>query len=244
MMPSTNVVPIESAVRVNPLFRWLSLAWLIVRRPFLLRRVDRYVIEDVAGVPIAVLPSVWNPVVFRTGEYLARSLLEGSVGQPSDHEHSQRALDMGTGSGIGAIFAARRGYQVIAVDLNPEAVRCARVNALMNRLEGLIEVRQGDLFEPVAREQFDLVLFNPPFFRGTPKDLADMAWRGVDVLERFAAGLPGALRPGGHALIVLSTDGEGAALLKALEENGMRVDAVDCRNLGNEVMTVYCAKVR
>src|SRR5205823_1604642 len=104
-----------------------------------------------------------------------------------------RALDMGTGSGIGAVFAARAGYRVVGVDLNPEAVRCARINALMNRLEDRLEAREGDLFAPVAGERFDLILFNPPFFRGEPRDALDMAWRSVDVLERFAEGLPSAL---------------------------------------------------
>ena len=96
------------------------------------------------------------------------------------------ALDMGTGSGVGAIFAARRGYRVVAVDINPQAVRCARINTLLNRLEERIEVRRGDLFEPVRGERFDLVLFNPPFFVGEPRSDLDRAWRGREVLERFA----------------------------------------------------------
>src|SRR5258708_40043817 len=79
-----------------------------------------------------------------------------------------RALDMGTGSGVGAVFAARRGFQVVGVDLNPDAVRCARANVLLNGLEERIEIRHGAPFEPVSGERFDLVLWNPPFFRGKP----------------------------------------------------------------------------
>ncbi len=64
-----------------------------------------------------------------------------------------------------------RGYarRVVAVDINPAAVRCAQINALLNQLEQRIEVRRGDLFAPVAGERFDLVLFNPPFLRGAPR---------------------------------------------------------------------------
>ena len=243
-MPAGNVLPLELTPRVNPLVRWCSLIWLLLKRPFLLRRVRRHALEHIDGVPILIFPNVLNPVVFRSGEYLARILMDGALAEPPEGEPAPRALDMGTGSGAGAIFAARRGYSVVAVDLNPEAVRCAKINTLMNRLEGRIEVRQGDLFAPVSGEQFDLVLFNPPFFRGAPKDLLDMAWRGVDILERFAAGLPGALKREGRALIVLSTDGDGPALLKALEQHGMQVEAADRRNLGNEIMTVYRAKLR
>ncbi len=146
---------------------------------------------------------------------------------------------MGTGSGIGAVFAARRGFRVVGVDLNPEAVRCARINALLNGLEDRIEIREGDLFGPVAGERFDLVLFNPPFFRGQPRGLFDLAWRGVDVLERFAAGLPDCLAPGGQALVLLSTDGDADGMLRALEAAGLTVGIAARRHFGNEIMTIY-----
>jgi HemK-related putative methylase len=191
-------------------------------------------------VGIVVLPQVLNPVVFRSGAFLARTVVASSWAAPSGP--APRALDMGTGSGIGAVFAARRGYRVVGVDLNPEAVRCARVNALLNGLEDRIEVRAGDLFGPVLGERFDLVLFNPPFFRGRPAGLFDLAWRGVDVLERFAAGLPDCLAPGGRALILLSTDGDADGMLRALETAGLVVEIVTRRHFGNEIMTVYSAQ--
>jgi release factor glutamine methyltransferase len=118
-------------------------------------------------------------------------------------------------------------------------VRCARINALLNHEEEQVEVREGDLFGPVAGERFDLVLFNPPYFRGAPKDWLDYAWRGVDVLERFAAGLADALAPEGRALVVLSTDGDAAGLLRALEAHGLRHRAAGRRDLANEVLTIY-----
>jgi methylase of polypeptide subunit release factors len=230
-----------SIVRVNQCVRWCSLAWLLLKRPFLLRRVRRNVLERVGGVSLVVFPDVLNPVVFRSGSYFARVIESIPLAEPPAGGPLARALDMGTGTGIGAIFAARRGYQVVAVDLNPEAVRCARVNALLNRVEDRIEVRLGDLFAPVSGEQFDLVLFNPPFFRGRPRNLFDMAWRSLDVPERFASGLIAAMRPGGKALILLSTDGDAPGLLAALEGNGLAVRAVARRHLGSEIMTVYCA---
>ena len=150
-----------------------------------------------------------------------------------------RALDMGTGSGIGAIFAARLGYQVVGVDLNPEAVRCARINVLLNDLDELVEIHAGDLFAPVAGQCFDLVAFNPPFFRGLPSDRLDQAWRAPDVIERFAAGLGQVLRPGGEARIVLSTDGEWRAMLDALASFGLVVRPTAGKDYGNEVLTVY-----
>lgn len=224
---------------MNALTRRLALLGHSVQRPFLRRRLGQVVLEEVDGLPLIVLPEVFNPVVFRTGTVLARAVASSPWAHPRE---GSRALDLGTGSGVGAVFAARRGYRVVAVDLNPEAVRCAWLNALLHRLEDRIEVRPGDLFAPVAGETFDLILFNPPFFRGEPKSRLDLAWRGTDVLERFAAGLPAALAPEGVALLLLSTDGDGPALLEALRREGLTVEPTVRRDFGNEVVTVYAVR--
>lgn len=212
--------------------------WLALRYRVLGRRYNRLVLEEIDGVPLLVLPEVFNPVLLRTGAFMAHAVAAAALpavpsGQPV------RLLDLGTGSGVGAIFAARRGLQVVAADINPEAVRCARINVLLNRLEAQVEVRQGDLFEPVMEEQFDVVLFNPPFYRGQPRGLIDHAWRGMDVFERFARGLDARLAPGGRALIVLSTDGDCDELLIALWDAGWHIEVAAEKNLINEVVTMY-----
>jgi release factor glutamine methyltransferase len=210
-------------------------------RPFLRRRLGRVALEEINGVPLLVLPEVFNPAVFRTGSLLALAVASWS---PPGHSRSEeiRVLDLGTGSGVGAVFAARRGFQAVAVDINPQAVRCARINALLHHQEERIDVRQGDLFSPVAGERFDLVLFNPPFFRGEPASEIDRAWRGTDVLERFAAGLPAALAEGGTVLLCLSTDGDGEALLAALRDGGFGIETAARRDWGNEVVTVHAVR--
>lgn len=220
---------------MNTLTRALTVTWLHVKLPFLVRRIARPVLERIDGVSLVSVPDVLNPVVFRSGELLARTVASSPLAEPGSH----RALDMGTGTGVGAIFLARRGWRVLAVDINPEAVRCAKANVLLNHLEDRVEVRQGDLFGPVEGERFDLILFNPPFFRGEPTGLFDMAWRSTDVMERFAAGLPNALTPEGKALILLSTDGDPEGMLKALAANGLRVETAVERDYGNEIMTIY-----
>lgn len=217
---------------MNALTRMLTSLGFGLRRPWLRRRLGRTVLEEIDGLPLLVLPEVFNPKVFRTGDLLARALSQLP-------ETAGTALDLGTGTGIGALCAARRGYRVTAVDVNPEAVRCARLNALLHRLEERITVCEGDLFAPVAGERFDLVLFNPPFFRGTPKSPLDRAWRSEDVLERFAAELPDHLTATGRALVLLSTDGEGEAMIAAARGRRQPIGVAARRDFGNEVMTIY-----
>jgi release factor glutamine methyltransferase len=196
-------------------------------------RYDDFRLEWIDGVPFLVTPSVFNPKVPRTGQFLASHIDSRLVSRESE------VLDMGTGSGVCAVFAANHARRVVAVDINPAAARCARINTLLNDLEDKIEVRQGDLFEPVRGERFDLILFNPPFVRGSPKDTRDGAWRSGDVAERYAAGLRAHLKPGGTALVLLSTFGDGRVFLEEFNDQGYEIDVFAERRFVNERLTLF-----
>jgi ribosomal protein L11 methyltransferase len=72
-------------------------------------------------------------------------------------------LDIGTGSGILAIAAAKLGYQPVrAFDFNPEAVRVARANARANRVANKLQITRGDVTKLPLRvtRRFDLICAN------------------------------------------------------------------------------------
>lgn len=198
-----------------------------------LHRYDDFVVERVHGLPILVTPSVFNPKRLRTGEFFASRLDSTLVGADAE------VLDMGTGSGICAVAAARHARRVVAIDINAAAVRCARVNALLNRLEGRIETCHGDLFEPVAGQRFDLILFNPPFLRGEPRNDRERAWSSLDVAERFAEGLDRHLKPSGCALLLLSTYGDSSIFLAPLRQRSHQVAVLAQRRYVGELLTLY-----
>src|SRR5574337_823863 len=74
----------------------------------------------------------------------------------------ERVLELGCEAGLAAILAARAGCSVVATDVVPEAVQCARENALLNGVADKVEVRLGDCYDPVAGMTFDLICTNPP----------------------------------------------------------------------------------
>ena len=74
-----------------------------------------------------------------------------------------RTLDLGSGNGIIALAAAGHTGAVIATDLNPRARQFCEFNAALNGI-GNLEFREGNAFEPVRGERFDLIVANPPFF--------------------------------------------------------------------------------
>ncbi len=83
-----------------------------------------------------------------------------------------RVLDLCTGSGILALFAAKNASKVIGVDISSRAIAFSKINVELNNQSNKIELRQGDLFEPVKDEKFDLIIVNPPF-EPTPKGSID-----------------------------------------------------------------------
>jgi release factor glutamine methyltransferase len=196
-------------------------------------RYDDYRVERVCGLPFIVTPGVFNPKVLRTGEFFASQIDSSLI------DRNDEVLDMGTGSGVCAVFAANHARRVIAVDINAAAVRCAGINALMNHLEHKIEVRHGDLFAAVPGERFDLILFNPPFLRGAPRDDRDRAWRSSDVAERFAAGLGAHLKLGGAVLMLLSTFGNGRIFLEELHKQNFEISVLTERRFVNERLTIF-----
>jgi release factor glutamine methyltransferase len=106
-----------------------------------------------------------------------------------------RMLDMGSGTGIQGIIAAKKGCKVTFSDKNPEAVECSRLNAKRNGVRGAFVV--SDLFSNV-KGRFNTIAFDPPYLRSflIPKRLQDPALhggglRGRGVIDRFLADYPG-----------------------------------------------------
>jgi release factor glutamine methyltransferase len=212
------------------------LAHLALRARFLLfqkRRHRRLVLESFAGRPLVVLPEVFNPTLFQTTELFASAIASGLV------PGSASVLDVGTGSGALAIAAAQLGCTVTAVDVNPHAVRCARINALLNGCEARVTVVDGDIFAPFPDRRFDVVLCNPPFYRGTPRDTWDAAWRAPDFFERFADSLADHLTPSGHALVLLSSRAEADGFLARCTRAGLESSVVLRRDTALESFTLH-----
>ncbi len=120
-----------------------------------------------------------------------------------------RVLDVGTGSGVLALFAAGVGARVTATDITQRACTFTRFNAAFNGLT--VDVRKGDLFAPVAGEEFDLVLSQPPFVV-QPPGIEPTAYvhggpNGDELALRILAGLDDVLSPGGCALLRFDAPG-------------------------------------
>lgn len=151
----------------------------------------------------------------------------------------ETVLDMGTGCGILGVIAAEKAAKVVAVDINPYAVRCARRNARLNGVAYKMVFFEGDLFEPIKKgEKFDLILFNAPYL---PLKLDEddvwlsRAWAGGAsgrrIVDRFICDVPHYVKMGGRVLLLQSVvSGVDETLLK-LKKYGFRADVIAKRDL-------------
>lgn len=120
----------------------------------------------------------------------------------------QRTLDLGTGCGVQALLAATHSEQVVATDVSARALRFAEFNAALARTR--LDLRAGSMLDPVAGEEFDLVVSNPPFVI-TPRsadaraplfEYRDGGRAGDDLVRDLVTGVGRFLVPGGVAQLL------------------------------------------
>ncbi len=123
----------------------------------------------------------------------------------------ERVIEIGTGVGLAAVLAARAGCHVVATDVVPAAVECARENALLNGVAGRMQVRLGNCFEPVQGMTFDLICTSPPQMptppgreRDDPVAAADNGGiDGWELLDRVIEGADRHLNRGGRLVFTM-----------------------------------------
>jgi release factor glutamine methyltransferase len=143
-------------------------------------------------------------------------------------------LDIGTGCGILSIIAADKAAKIVAVDINPYAVLCAKKNARLNRMLEKICFVQGDLFAPMKiEEKFDSILFNAPYLPSEPSKEDSWlvyAWTGGaagrQVIDRFICQAPKYLKENGCILLMQSTLSDINETLRRFRKSGLRTSVV------------------
>jgi SAM-dependent methyltransferase len=113
------------------------------------------------------------------------------------------ALDLGTGSGVQALIAARHAERVVGVDVNARGLAFARFNAALNGLSN-IDLREGSWFEPVGDERFDLIVSNPPYVVSPESEFLyrDGDLSGDAVTQQLLRDVPSHLEEGGFAHVM------------------------------------------
>lgn len=150
-----------------------------------------------------------------------------------------RILDLCTGSGciLLSLLHELRNAGGLGTDLSEEALEAARENAVRLGLQEKAAFRQGDLWEPVGDERFDLIVSNPPYVPteviptlepevrcGEPYAALDGGEDGLVFYRRIMREAAGHLRPSGIIIVESGFDEapQIAALMQDQKLRGIR----------------------
>ena len=139
----------------------------------------------------------------------------------------QSVLEIGTGSGIVAMYASRLTDSVTVTDINFDACRLAEENFRANGIDG-IEILFGNLFEPVKNRKFDVILFNTPYLPTEEDEVLDNTinyafdggLNGRKVIDLFLNEVGNHLNDGGIVQLIQSSLSGNEETLEKLDSLG------------------------
>jgi release factor glutamine methyltransferase len=191
----------------------------------------------IAGFELTIRPTVYDPRYYRAPAYFAEFIdgldLSGKT-----------VADLGTGSGIQALAAARAGAStVVAIDVNPNAVVTAAANARANGFQHRVFAVASNLFSAITPEpQFDVILTNPPFCDGTAWDIADRAWRAGPQYKDIAPLFDQArsrLTPDGVVYLIMSSHSDLEFVGSFIQRAGFDIRIKSQRRVLFETLIIY-----
>lgn len=167
--------------------------------------MEQIIRQKLAGFTFTVRPTVINPADFSSSKVFISYINTLDLKE-------KNILDMGSGSGVVSIITASKGAHCVAADINPVAVRCIAENALQNNFAKHVIAVESDLFESLRNiypERYDIIFFNPPYYRGNPSNNFERAFKGgnnLEVIDRFLNDAKKFLTPSGRLCMLVSSD--------------------------------------
>ena len=142
-------------------------------------------------------------------------------------KENQSVLEIGTGSGIVAMYASRFSDNITVTDINFDACELARRNFEANNIEN-IEILFGNLFEVVENRKFDVILFNTPYLPTEDDEVLenninyafDGGLNGRKIIDLFLNEVKNHLNDGGIVQMIQSSLSDNEATLKKFDELG------------------------
>lgn len=173
---------------------------------------------DYLGLSLVVPPTV-QPIT-PTSHLLGRAVID-------EVRSGEKVLDMGCGCGVNGILAARAGADVVAVDINPDAIQSTLDNARRNGTIDRMDVRESDVFAAVP-EAFDLIVIDPPFRWFKPRNLAEAATtdEGYRAMTTFFRQVRDHLTEAGRQLVFFGTSGDLGYLEQLMDSAGLSRETV------------------
>lgn len=189
-------------------------------KPLLVKYLSKTRTYSYKGITLEIPPEVFHPGFFFSTKTLLRYIAK-------DHLNKKTVLELGAGSGLLSIYAAKKGATVVATDINPAAIECIKANAEENNVE--VNTVLSDLFDALPQQNFDFILVNPPYYKKKPSSVSEYAWycgENGEYFQNLFKGISHYMHENSVVLMILC-DGCDLQMIKNLAlENSFRMKCV------------------
>lgn len=119
------------------------------------------------NLSLTIPPGVFHPGFFFSTKILLKHVLSLQL-------NKKKLLELGAGSGLISFAAAQKNAIVTATDINPLVIEFLKLNSKTNNIS--VQIILSDLFDDIEKQQFDIIVINPPYYKKNPEKNADFAW--------------------------------------------------------------------
>jgi release factor glutamine methyltransferase len=204
---------------------------------FLLRQMEKKSSLNLYGIEVEVKPDVFNPRFFTSSKLLIEQV------EKLNNVKGKSSLELGCGSGVATILAAKKGMQAYASDINSEAVNGLLENASKNGVE--VSLFVSDLFNDIPQQTFDYLLINPPFYPKDPTEIKDNRWfcgADFEYFKRLFPALERYINADSTVWMTLSDDCELQVIQDIAKSAGWEFDLKETRKQLMEINYLFQLK--
>jgi release factor glutamine methyltransferase len=187
-------------------------------------------------VTVTVFPGVFHPGFFFSTKILLKYIEKIDFVE-------KYVLELGAGTGLISIYAAKRGGFVTASDISLTAVYNIEKNVKMT--DANVEVVHSDLFDDIPNRRYDYILINPPYYRKTPSSEKEFAWFGGDDFQYFRklfSQLSNNFYENTNALMVISDEADLEMIRSIAREYKFSMEEVFLKKTWGENHFIYNIK--
>ena len=189
-------------------------------KPLLVKYLSKTRVYRYEDIRLEISPQVFHPGFF----FSTKILLHHLGGMPIT---GKKFLELGAGSGLISIKAAKMGAKVTATDINPIATAYLEKNSISNNVS--FSIIESDLFSGIAKQVFDMIVINPPYYFEKPTTPGEHAWFCGPKGEYFRGlfqDLSNYITPNSVILMILCEGSKRAVIQSMANELGFEFECI------------------